>query len=168
MRSFGEPELEALYARLEKPLYNVLYRRVWSREEARDLVQETFVKLWRMRRRIVPDTVEPLVYKIAINLARSRLRPKPVLRWLPLEPLAAAFSDPRGEAEPELARDEARTRLREAVLALPEDLRDVVLLCEFSGMSYRQVAEALAIPEGTVGSRRNRALKRLREDLERS
>ncbi len=168
MRSFGEPELEALYARLEKPLYNVLYRRVWSREEARDLVQETFVKLWRMRRRIVPDTVEPLVYKIAINLARSRLRRKRVLRWLPLEPLAAAFSDPRGEAEPELARDEARTRLREAVLALPEDLRDVVLLCEFSGMSYRQVAEALAIPEGTVGSRRNRALKRLREDLERS
>ncbi len=168
MRSFGEPELEALYARLEKPLYNVLYRRVWSREEARDLVQETFVKLWRMRRRIVPDTVEPLVYNIAINLARSRLRRKRVLRWLPLEPLAAAFSDPRGEAEPELARDEARTRLREAVLALPEDLRDVVLLCEFSGMSYRQVAEALAIPEGTVGSRRNRALKRLREDLERS
>ncbi len=168
MRSFGEPELEALYARLEKPLYNVLYRRVWSREEARDLVQETFVKLWRMRRRIVPDTVEPLVYKIAINLARSRLRRKRVLRWLPLEPLAAAFSDPRGAAEPELARDEERTRLREAVLALPEDLRDVVLLCEFSGMSYRQVAEALAIPEGTVGSRRNRALKRLRKDLERS
>ena len=162
-----EPQLEALYARLEKPLYNVLFRWVWSREQARDLVQETFLRLWKVRRRVAADTVEPLVYRIGINLAKSKLRRKRVLRWVPLEPLAGLFADPRS-AEPGSDRDEQVDRLRAAVLALPDDLRNVTLLCEFTGMTYRQIGEALSIPEGTVGSRRNRALRRLRKQLERS
>jgi hypothetical protein len=75
MPAFGEVELEALYERLEKPVYNVVYRWVWNPEEARDIVQDTFVRLWRMRQRVEMATVEPLVYKIALNLARSKAPP---------------------------------------------------------------------------------------------
>ena len=85
MSTWGRRDLEALYARLEKPLYNVVYRRLWSVEDAHDVVQEAFVKLWAMRRRIVPDTVEPLAYRIALNLARSRLRRKRILRFVTLD-----------------------------------------------------------------------------------
>jgi RNA polymerase sigma-70 factor (ECF subfamily) len=162
----SETELEALYERLERPIYNVLFRRLWDREEARDLAQETFVRLWKMRRKILPDTVEPLAYRIALNLASSRLRRRRILRWVSLEQPTTAVTD-SGDAERELARAGEHSRLREAVMALPDDLRNVILLCEFTDMRYDQVGSALGIPEGTVGSRRNRALKRLRLHLER-
>jgi RNA polymerase sigma-70 factor (ECF subfamily) len=162
----SETDLEALYERLEKPIYNVLYRRVWKREAARDLTQETFVRLWKMRRKVVPDTVEPLAYRIALNLATSRLRRRRILRWVPFDPLSTVVPDPH-DTERELSRSREHVRLREAVTALPDDLRDVILLSEFTEMNYDQVGRALGIPAGTVGSRRNRALKRLRADLER-
>lgn len=167
MPPFDETDLEALYEKLEKPVYNVVYRWVWDREEARDLTQEAFVRLWRMRAKIHDGAVEPLLYKIALNLARSALRRRRVLAWIPLGPSVpspVARDDPAGD----FAQDEERARVRAAVSALPNDLRQVILLCEFSGMSYGQISEVLSIPEGTVGSRRNRALKRLKEDLERS
>lgn len=65
-----------------------------------------------------------------------------------------------------MARSKDRARVREAVLALPDELRQVIVLCELSDMKYEQIAEALSIPPGTVGSRRNRALRKLRELLE--
>ncbi len=64
------------------------------------------------------------------------------------------------------ARDD-RAALRAAVDKLPQDLRAVVVLTELSDLTYPQIGEALSIPAGTVGSRRNRALKRLREILEK-
>lgn len=159
-----ETELERLYARLEKPVYNVVYRWVWDREEARDLMQEAFVRLWRMRRRVVADTLEPLVYRIALNLARSKLRRRRILRFVSFE---SAREQPDATHNPErgLAQAQQRARLRDAVLALPEDLRQVITLCEFTELRYGQIAEVLGIPEGTVGSRRNRALKQLRRML---
>ncbi len=162
----SESDLEALYTRLEKPLYNVLYRRVWNRETARDLVQDAFVRLWKMRRKVILETVEPLIYKIALNLASSKLRRKKVLGWVPFDAVSGAVPDP-GDTEEALSRSQERGRLQEAVMALPDELRNVILLCEFSGMTYGQVGAALSIPEGTVGSRRNRALTLLKVHLER-
>jgi len=164
MTAFGEVELEALYERLEKPVYNVVYRWLWNPEEARDVVQDAFVRLWRMRRRIELATVEPLVYKIALNLARSRLRRRRIIRWVGFDAVAPTLRDPQ-DVEAGVARSEDQARVREAVLALPDDLRQVIVLCEFSGMKYEQIAEALSIPPGTVGSRRHRALTKLRELL---
>jgi RNA polymerase sigma-70 factor (ECF subfamily) len=157
----NETDLERLYSRLEKPVYNVVYRWVWDREEAHDLVQEAFVRLWKMRRRVVAETVEPLVYRIALNLARSTLRRRKIRRFVGLDSIAERLQNPR-RLDSELESSEREGRLRQAVLALPEDLRQVITLCAFTELRYDQIAEALSIPEGTVGSRRNRALKRLR------
>ena len=68
----GEEDLEQLYARLETPLCNLVYRWLWSMDESQDVVQDAFVRLWRMRARVDKQTVEPLIYKIALNLAASR------------------------------------------------------------------------------------------------
>jgi DNA-directed RNA polymerase specialized sigma24 family protein len=66
--------VEQLYVRLEVKLTNVVVRWLWNREEARDVLQEAFVRLWRMRARIDWERVEPLVFRIALNLAANRRR----------------------------------------------------------------------------------------------
>ena len=159
-----EAELEQLYARLEKPLYNVVFRSTWRSDEAQEIVQEAFVRLWRMRERVEMESVEPLVYRIALNLAASRRRSKKIWRWVSLDALRDTASA-RQNVEEAWTADEERARVRAAVESLPEDLRQVVLLCEYSGLSYEEIAGILSIPVGTVGSRRNRAMRRLKQAL---
>lgn len=74
------------------------------------------------------------------------------------EDLAAAVDHPDVVIE----RREARGRLRGLVAALPDEERDVLLLSEFGGLRYSEIAEVLDCPEGTVVSRKNRALRTLR------
>lgn len=164
MGVWGKVELEALYGRLEKPLYNVVYRLVWDREEARDLVQEAFVRLWAMRRRVRTEGAEPLAYRIAVNLARSRNRRARIRRMLSIESIAGRLFDP-GNPEADLVADDRQLRVRRAIRALPPDVRNVVLLSTFGGLAYAEIGSVLGIPEGTVGSRRNRGLRLLRAAL---
>jgi RNA polymerase sigma-70 factor (ECF subfamily) len=164
MNPLGDGELEALYTRLARPLYNVVRARVWETEEAHDIVQEAFVRLWRMRRRTDRETAKALVFRIALNLATSRLRWRRIRRLLPVEALA---STPAAGPSPEqdMADGERTARLRAAILDLPEEQRDVVLLCEYTELGYEQIATVLGISPGTVASRRHRALERLRRHL---
>ena len=160
-------DLEQLYSRLEKPLCNAVFRWVWSLDDAQDIVQEAFARLWRMRARVDMETVEPLVYKIALNLAASRRRSNRIWRWVSLEALRGE-SAPVRPADESLVAEEERAWLRSAVEALPEDLRRVVMLCEYSELSYDDIAGILSVPVGTVGSRRHRALRQLKQLLSRS
>jgi RNA polymerase sigma-70 factor (ECF subfamily) len=93
------------------------------------------------------------------------LRWKKIRRWLPLESLRAT-SDASVSIE-DAAIEEQRARLlRAAIAELPDELRRVVLLTEFSELRYDQIAEVLGIAPGTVASRRHRAVERLRLRLE--
>jgi RNA polymerase sigma factor (sigma-70 family) len=159
-----ETMLEQLYREMENPLYNVVYRRLWNRDEVLDAVQETFVRVWRMRARVDPATAKPLIYRMALNLAANRLRAQKLWRWVTLDGLRHPASRDPGPHDI-AAKSAEEARLRDAVDALPPQLRNVVLLSEFSGMSYDEIGRALSIPPGTVGSRRNRALRLLREKL---
>ena len=77
--------LENLYIELEKPLFNLVFRYLWKKEEAQDLVQEAFVRLWKMRDRIEMETVKPLIYNICINLAVTKNRRKKILNFFSLD-----------------------------------------------------------------------------------
>ena len=160
----GEEDLEQLYARLEKPLCNLVYRWLWSMDESQDVVQDAFVRLWRMRARVDKQTVEPLIYKIALNLAASRRRSKRVWRWVSFDTIRAPSSadEPADDA---ISSRQELGRLRRAVERLPDDLRRVIMLCEYSELSYDEIAGIMSIPAGTVGSRRHSAIQRLRETL---
>lgn len=159
---FDRAALEVLYVRLERPIFNALYRWTWSAEEAQDLVQEAFVRLWAMRDRVRPATVEPLIWQIATNLARKRRRWSRLRAFLGVDERRA---DPSDGPDAGLLGAERATAVRAAIDALPERDREVVLLTHFSELSTREVAEILGIPEGTVGSRRNRAMTALRAAL---
>ena len=90
-----EEDLEQLYARLERPLCNLVFRWVWSMDDAQDIVQDAFLRLWRMRERVNMNTVDPLIYKIALNLAASRRRSRKRWRWVTLDVLRGATSPTR-------------------------------------------------------------------------
>jgi len=158
--------LERLYVKLEKPMFNVVYRWLWNAEDAEEVIMEAFLKVWRARERVELTSVEALLYKTALNLASNRRRSARLWRWLGLEtvgdePMASEAPD----ASTELEKEDTRRRVRQAIDALPEALRRVVMLCEYAEMSYEEVGKVLGIPAGTVGSRRNAALAKLADAL---
>lgn len=152
--------LERAYIKLEKPMFNIVYRWLWNASDAQEVCQEAFLKVWNARERVDVTTLEPLLYRTALNLASNRRRSARVWRWLGLESAEEETSTARTGEEAVNA-----TRVREAIEALPERLREVVMLAEFAEMSYGEISETLGIPVGTVGSRRNAALAALAEKL---
>jgi len=150
-----------MYKPLERPIYNVVYRSLWSSESAHELVQEAFVRLWKMRTRVQPDTADALVWKIALNLTSKRKR------WLRIRQFCGVEDQTAEDlsADSAMAAHADRARVRAAVQELPDKLRDVVMLTAFSELSYAQVGELVGVPAGTVGSRRNQALAMLRDRL---
>lgn len=160
---FGQAELEALFVKFERSVFNVVYRWVWSRDEARDVTQEAFLRLWDARRRIRPETVEPLLFRTALNLAANRRRRAKLRSMVSF----GVWSEEQSVDDPSASLEQRQrdATVRRAVNALPEKLKVVVMLSEFSGMSTRQIAEALEIPEGTVGSRKSLAMQALAKTL---
>jgi RNA polymerase sigma-70 factor (ECF subfamily) len=119
-----------------------------------------------MRQRVDVETVDALIYKIAINLASSRRRSARLWRWISLDVVRHEATTDRSMDEA-MSAHEDHVRVRAAVEALPEDLRRVIMLCNYSDLNYKQVAHVLSIPPGTVGSKRHRAVRLLREHLRR-
>jgi RNA polymerase sigma-70 factor (ECF subfamily) len=159
-----EAVLERLYVKLEARMVNVVYRWVWSAEEAQDITQDAFMKVWSMRESVDLATVEALLYRIAVNLASNRRRKRRLWGLFGLDTIAEPTSI---AAAPDEGLETARShaRVRAAIDALPEKLRSVVVLSELSELPYAEIGAILEIPEGTVASRRNAALKRLAEAL---
>lgn len=152
--------LEAAYTRLEKPLFNVLLRWVWNRDEAMDVLHEAFERVWKARKRIDQTTLDPFVWKTALNLAANRRRGHKLRAFFGLEAVDDVEAN-EPSATDQLHGAKVELQVRRAIDALPEKLRQVVVLCELSGLSYEVIARMLEIPVGTVGSRRSAALARL-------
>jgi RNA polymerase sigma-70 factor (ECF subfamily) len=150
-----EDALYASYRRLETPLFNVLYRQLWQREECQDVIQDAFVRIWERRERVSEPTLDALVWTTALNLARNRLRWRRLWRHEPVDE-----SLPSSGVSPEDFL--ATQRLRAALRQLPPVSRDVLLLSEFGGLRGEEVAALLGIPAGTVASRKHNAITRLR------
>lgn len=164
--TFDRAQFEALFVRLEKPVFNVVYRWLWNVDEARDVTQEAFMKLWTARQRVRVESVEALLFQGALNLAANRLRGRKVRRFFTLGLGEADDAvDEREGADASLEVQQRRAKVRAAVEALPEKLKAVVMLCEFSGLSTAQMSEALGIPPGTVASRRSLAMAALEKSL---
>lgn len=130
---------------------------------AEDVVQEAFLRLWRTAGNYqARGQLQAYLLRIVYNLcsdARRRRRDT-----LPLEDCAETADDSPTAAE-SLHRRLLGEAVRQAVFALPEPLRAVFILSEYEGVSYREIAEILEIPIGTVGSRKHLAAAFLRERL---
>lgn len=161
--AFGE-----LYTRHFASVYRYLAGRLGP-DAADDLAAETFLAAFRRRAKFDParGAVRPWLYGIATNLVAQHHRSES--RWYAA--LARAAADPILLARTEGSEEDrtadrvtaslARPTLAAALSRLPDRDRDVLLLTAIGGLSYSEVAFALAIPEGTVGSRLNRARRKI-------
>jgi len=154
-------ELENIYLELEKPLFNFALRWVWNRALAQELVQDAFVRIWSHRSRIERSTLKGLLYKTVQNLAINERRK---MRLRAITPLLDWFL---GNEKPGLEQDFIRQQdlemVQKALDLLPDEMRETLLMCEFSDMTHEQIGQALNIPAGTVASRRNRGMKLMQE-----
>jgi RNA polymerase sigma-70 factor (ECF subfamily) len=159
--ALSEDALYACYRRMEKPLYNVLYRWLWQAQECQDTIHDAFVRIWEKRARVDEARLEKLVWTTALNLARNRLRWRSLWRFAEIEDSVSGEDGPFEASQ----RHERDARLRSALARLPNSMRQVLLLAEFGGLGIAEIAEVLGIPPGTVGSRKHQALVRLRAEL---
>jgi RNA polymerase sigma-70 factor (ECF subfamily) len=163
---------EALMRRHEGRVFRLLVRMLGSREEAEDATQDAFLSLYRHGHRFRGEArFSTFVYRVAANAALNRRRTlgRARARQQELQRRHAAGTDlPSSPRDPEdSARGaEAQRQVQQALLELPEDLRLAVVLYDIEGQSYRDIAEVLRIPEGTVKSRIHRARNALRKLLE--
>jgi len=158
-------EFEALALPLLEPLYNFAYWLAHNRDEAQDLVQETFTKALRGFDGFQRGTnFRAWMFRILRNTfltSRTGLRAVPTLDMDDItEPTAA------GDPETHLLRIRDRESIERAIEALPVYYREVVLLCDVEEMRYQEIAELLQVPIGTVMSRLARGRKMMRESLQ--
>lgn len=141
---------------------NVVYRMCGDAELAEDAAQEAFIRAWKNIHRYQPRSpFRNWVYRIATNAALDVLRRQRETIDIEDLPLKSRYPNPETATETE----EKAIFIQQAVLELPEASRSVIILREYEGFSYREIADALDIPIGTVMSRLNYARKQLRLKL---
>ncbi len=174
-------EVEAfsdLVRRYQDRVYNAMVRVCGNEDDALEVTQDAFVKAYRSLGSFRGGSAfYTWIYRIAMNTAISRKRRSGKVVFLPMGSSsegeegngAAAVLDPPAKAEnPSAALEQAeiRERVERALTHVPEDLRQAMVLRDMEGLSYEEVAEALALAVGTVKSRIHRARVILREHLE--
>lgn len=158
-----EGALERLMDAYGDDVLHLAYFYVKDRALAEDIFQEVFTKVYlalpRFRGESSPKT---WIYRIAINQCRDRLR-----SWSMRNVLALGESFLGGAPEPDRTEDAAlaavdREALLQAILQLPVEFREVVLLYYYDEMDVREAAQALSLSAGTVKSRLHRARQKLK------
>lgn len=164
---------DILVQRYQNPLMNYIFRFTGNREDAADLLQDAFIRVYSKKH--LYKTIARFstwVYTIAGNLARSELRRghrkylTPIDRkWNDGEEYSIPLPDrdplPDRSADKNIVFD----RIQDALVQIPEAFRDAVVLRDIQELSYEEIAEITGMPIGTVKSRINRGRQQLQEIL---
>ncbi len=167
--------LDALMERHGGKLFGFLCRFVGDEDAANDLAQETFVRVYRHRTDFkAGQKFSTWLYTIGGNLARNHLRARSRRPEVPLEGdgedqpgLAHSLPAKGGSPAEQAARSEQNSAVRSAVAALPDDLREAIVLCELEDCSIAEAAAVLCTTAKAVESRLYRARQQLRQRLAR-
>lgn len=163
---------ETLLQRYQAPLYTFILRMLGDPVGSKDILQETFMRVWEHRdsyREIAQFST--WLYTIAANLVRSEMRKRKLRRWLPLGPQSnedmPEIDPPSDDFSPEeLAHSTGlRDQINKALKQLPSEFREAVILRDINDLAYNEIADVLGVPVGTVKSRVNRGRARLQELL---
>jgi RNA polymerase sigma-70 factor (ECF subfamily) len=162
---------DVLVGRWEDRIRGAAYRFLGSEEEARDVAQEAFLKAYRALGGFKREArFSSWLYQIATNLCRDRLRrrrTRPVVSLEELEETGPAIVETRPGAHELLLQRDLAHAVRRAVRALNEEQREVVILKEYQGLTFLEIAQSLDLPVSTVKTRLYRGLGQLRLRLER-
>jgi RNA polymerase sigma-70 factor, ECF subfamily len=167
------PAFDILVERFQNPLMNYIFRFMGSNDDAADILQETFIRVYRKRH--LYKTIARFstwIYTIAGNLAKSELRKSYRKGSIPLVierdndddyelPLSTEDPLPDRRADSALLYE----RIQKSLEQLPEAFREAVILRDIQELSYEEIAEIIGMPVGTVKSRINRGRAQLQELL---
>jgi len=163
-----------LVLRWERPIFALAYRTIGREEDARDVCQETFLRAFRALPAFRGQAkFSSWLYRIALNLCRDwmrRQRRAPTVQApedVNLLELAAA-SKPAEPIEELVARQELSRAVERAMARLPEEQRTAIILKEYHGLTFQEIASLVGCPLSTVKTRLYQGLTILRRDLGRS
>ena len=176
-KDFGA--FEELLDRYEDKIFRLAYRFVRNETEAKEILQDTFLSIWRKLDTFKGDSqFSSWLYRVAANAALMRLRAQRRHPEVSTEELPIGFLDNYGQIHPsgenwakrpddDLQSQELRRHIQEAVDALPEIYRTVFLIRDIEGLSTEETAEVLQISVPTVKTRLHRARIALRDAIGR-
>jgi RNA polymerase sigma-70 factor (ECF subfamily) len=168
---------DALILKYRQRLFSVIYNLTSNREDASDLVQDSFIKAFQSINRFGgQSSFFTWLYRIAINSALSHLRKNRLRTFFSLEQIdendrpsaevIAALTDNSGGAERGTMVRELQEKLNEAMQKLSINHRTVVTLFEIDGLSHQEIAEVMSCSVGTVRSRLHYAKLQLQSELQ--
>jgi RNA polymerase sigma-70 factor, ECF subfamily len=166
------PAFDQLVRRWDRKIQGVIYRIVGNHDEARDLSQEAFLKAYRALGTFKQEArFSSWLYQIAINATRDRLRRRRRRTDLSLDDVEergeTALRDAGPSALDLIESNDLSRVVAAAMAALPEEQREVVILKEYQGLTFPEIAETLDVPLSTVKTRLYRGLGQLRVRLQR-
>ena len=161
-----------LVHRWERPIYALAYRTIGREDDARDVCQETFLRAFRALPAFRGDAkFSSWLYRITINLCRDwvrRQRRSPTVQVgedVDLSELAAA-QGPTESIEDLVARRDLSQQVERAMAALSADQRTAIVLKEYHGMTFQEIATVLGCPLSTVKTRLYQGMTTLRRELD--
>ncbi len=155
---------EGLLIKYEKPVYNAAYRMLHSQEDARDVTQTVFLKVFEHF-----DSYDPKykffswIYRIALNESVNCLKKQNRLDSLDREPLSESDGP-----EEETGNEQISSGMQAALMTIKPEYRTVIILKHFADCSYEEISQILDIPEKMVKSRLYSGRQLLKEALDKS
>lgn len=159
----------------QRRVINVAYRFLGNREDAEEVAQETFLRLYLSAKSYQPKAeLFTYLYTIATRLALNRLRKRKRLRWFSLDQLQEDTADGPGREFPgdpadrpdgSLEQTEREAMVRRALDTLPAAQKTAVVLSRYEGLSYKQIAEVMETSVSAVESKLHRAKQTLKKKL---
>jgi RNA polymerase sigma-70 factor (ECF subfamily) len=163
-----------LVLRWERPIYALAYRTIGREEDARDVCQETFLRAFRALPAFRGQAkFSSWLYRIALNLCRDwmrRERRAPIVQTpedVDLMDLATA-AEPSESIEDLVARKDMTRLVENAMTRLPEEQRTAIVLKEYHGLTFQEIADLMGCPLSTVKTRLYQGLTVLRRELAKS
>lgn len=162
---------DVIVARYKEHLINYVMSFVGERSDAEDIVQDTFVKIYRFRQSYKQVAkFSTWLYTVAGNLARSELRKRRRQQLYVMSNLGNAEKEfeaveTRSAADEMTDSSVTKDLIRKAIRKLPPRYQEVIRLREIENLSYEEIAEQMKLPVGTIKSRVNRAREKLQKTL---
>lgn len=159
--NISDPSLfQQVFKRYAPELRNFLYYKCGDLAQAEDLMQETFLRLWKKRDSVSPKKAKSYLFTVANNLFLDEMKHRQVVLKFQKRPQKfATFEDPLFQIETE----EFKQRLEKAISDLPEKSRIVFLMSRIDKLSYQEISERLDISVKAVEKRMHKALVALRK-----
>ncbi|MCX6549739.1 MAG: RNA polymerase sigma factor [Acidobacteria bacterium] len=163
-----------LILRWERPIYALAYRQIGREEDARDVVQESFLRAFRALPGFKGQAkFSSWLYRITLNLCRDwmrRERRAPFVQapeGVDLEEMVPANTGATESIEDVVTRKDLSRLVARAMQVLPEEQRSAIVLKEYHGLTFQEIAELQGCPLSTVKTRLYQGLTVLRRELER-